>query len=325
MNLPDLPFGGAVTVRSFTTKRLNDDVETDATGTSVADEEMYPEDSDLPMTTQYCNVSDEDNSSKKGTITRSQSQNQEYPQGNGKIKAYFTTMSTNSEINHHEYLMFAHENKEQVKKDESKQEADMALTDFLPEPRSLSHVIRQSESIRNKWGTAIQKELRGLFSSGTFNLDIRPLPNDEVVPVKLTLKTKLNARGQLDKLKARICLRGDMQEKGNINTWSPTSPARLLKRFLADAIHKAKKVYQLDFIQAFIQSDTTRRIFVTLDKEYKMFCPEMEPHLGRPLKLEKCLYGANFSGKSWYDTLDEFLVKDLQFIRSMVEGCLYIL
>ena len=128
-------------------------------------------------------------------------------------------MSTNSEISHHEYLMFAHENKEQVKKDESKQEADMALTDFLPEPRSLSHVIRQSESIRNKWGKAIQKELRGLFSSGTFNLDIRPLPNDEVVPVKLALKTKLNARGQLDKLKARICLRGYMQEKGNINTW----------------------------------------------------------------------------------------------------------
>ena len=143
MNLPDLPFGGAVTVRSFTTRRLNDDVEIDATGTSVADEEMYPEDSDLPTTTQYCNDSDEeDNSSKKGTITRSQSQNQEYPQGNGKIKAYFTTITTNSEISHHEYLMFAHENKEQVKKDESKQEDDMALADFLPEPRSLSHVIR---------------------------------------------------------------------------------------------------------------------------------------------------------------------------------------
>ena len=118
--------------------------------------------------------------------------------------------------------------------------------------------MKQSENIRTKWRTAIQKELRGLFSSGTFNVDIRPLPNDEVVPVKLALKVKLDSRGQLDKLKARVCLRGDMQEKGNINTWSPTSPARLLKRFLADAIQKGQKVYQLDFIQAFIQSDTTR-------------------------------------------------------------------
>ena len=58
-------------------------------------------------------------------------------------------------------------------------------------------------------------------------MDTQPLPNDKVVPVKLTLKTKLDSKGQLDKLKARICLRGDMQEKGNINTWSPTSPTRL--------------------------------------------------------------------------------------------------
>ena len=56
-----------------------------------------------------------------------------------------------------------------------------------------------------------------------------------------------------------------------------------------------------------------------------MFCPELEPHLGRPLKLEKCLYDADFSGKSWYDTLDEFLTNDLKFKRSMVECCLYIM
>ena len=91
-----------------------------------------------------------------------------------------------------------------------------------------------------------------MFSSGTFDVDTQPLPNDEVVPVKLSLKTKLDSMGRLDKLKARICLRGDMQEKGHINTWSPTSPARLLKRLLADAIHNGCKVYQLDFIQAFI-------------------------------------------------------------------------
>ena len=220
--------------------------------------------------------------------------------------------------------MYAHENKDEILKEQKKQENDIILAEFLPEPRSLSHVLRLSESIKNKWGTAIQKELRGSFSSGTFDMDTQPLPNDEVVPVKLTLKTKLDSKGQLDKLKARIYLRGDMQEKGNINTWSPTSPARLLKRFIADAIHNGCKIYQLDFIQAFIQSDTTKRMFVTLDKDYKIFCPELTAHFGRPLRLLKCLYGADFSGKSWYDTLDEFLTKEFKFRRSSVEGCLYI-
>ena len=89
-----------------------------------------------------------------------------------------------------------------------------------------------------------------------------------MVPVKLTLKTKLNSEGNLDKLKARICLRGDIHERSDINAWSRTSSSRLFKSFIAEAIHNGAIIYQLDFIKAFIQSETTRRIFVILDKEY---------------------------------------------------------
>ena len=42
------------------------------------------------------------------------------------------------------------------------------------------------------------------------------------------------------------------------------------------------------------------------------------------MRLKKCLYGADFSGKSWNETLDNFLQKDLGFHRSRVEACLYI-
>ena len=52
---------------------------------------------------------------------------------------------------------------------------------------------------------------------------------------------------------------------------------------------------------------------------------KLSEHFGRPLKLKKCLYGADFSGKSWYETLDHFLTHNLKFIRSRVEGCLYVL
>ena len=37
-----------------------------------------------------------------------------------------------------------------------------------------------------------------------------------------------------------------------------------------------------------------------------------------------CLYGGDFSGKSWCETLDMFLTLELGFIKSRVEGCLYI-
>ncbi len=142
--------------------------------------------------------------------------------------------------------------------------------------------------------------------------------------MKCAFKTKLNSYGGLDKLKARICLRGDMQIKETFNNWSPTASTQLLTCFLADAIRNRSKIYQLDFIQAFIQSDTKRHIFHILDKVYATFCPKLSNHIGCPLRLKKCLYGADFSGKNWYEILDTFLTSDLQFIRSRVEGCLYI-
>ena len=51
----------------------------------------------------------------------------------------------------------------------------------------------------------------------------------------------------------------------------------------------------------------------------------MAKHFGRPLKLKKCLYEAEFSGQSWYETVDTFLVKNLKFNCSRVEGRLYVL
>ena len=42
------------------------------------------------------------------------------------------------------------------------------------------------------------------FDNGAFEVTERSLPVDEVIPVKLALKAKLNSHGGLDKLKARI-------------------------------------------------------------------------------------------------------------------------
>ena len=53
--------------------------------------------------------------------------------------------------------------------------------------------------------------------------------------------------------------------------------------------------------------------------------PNWQNIFERPLKLKKCLHGADFSRKSWYETLDTFVVKDLKFNCSRVEGYLYVL
>ena len=140
------------------------------------------------------------------------------------------------------------------------------------------------------------------------------------------MKAKFKSYGGLDKLKTRIFLRDDIHIKDtNNNSWSPTAFTRLLKCLIVDTAQNRKVVYHFDFIQAFIQSETKERIFVLLDNEYENFCPKLAGHFGRPLLLKKCSYDADFSGKRWCDTLDLFLTNDLNFVRSRVEGCLYIL
>ena len=119
---------------------------------------------------------------------------------------------------------------------EKNQDTQINLSDFIPEPRSLSQVLRLSPIIKEKLGLAIKSEILGLFDNDTFDTSERALPADQIITVKCAFKDKLNSYGGIDKLKARICVRDDIQIKDILNNWSPTASVCLLKCFLADAI-----------------------------------------------------------------------------------------
>ena len=63
---------------------------------------------------------------------------------------------------------------------------------FIPEPNSLSQILRISPFIKEKWGEAIRPEVIVLFDNDTFLLNENPLPVDEIIPAKLACKTKLS-------------------------------------------------------------------------------------------------------------------------------------
>ena len=81
--------------------------------------------------------------------------------------------------------------------------------------------------------------------------------------------------GSLDKIKLRIVVRGDLQDKELVgDTWSPADSMRTLRYFLADAVKHKSKVHQLYFIGAFLQSKVKNRVFVKLDRRYADYFPE---------------------------------------------------
>ena len=96
-------------------------------------------------------------------------------------------------------------------------------------------------------------------------------------------KAKIQSDGILDKLKLRIVVRGDFQNKEMVGyTCSPTASMITLKYFLADAATHKSRVHQLDFIGSFLQAKVKNRVFVKLYMRYAEYFPEYAQYFGRP-------------------------------------------
>ena len=120
-------------------------------------------------------------------------------------------------------------------------ESGSEVAPFIPEPRNFAEVCRLPAEIRKPWLRATLKEIKNLIDNSTFALE-DPDPEDAVTPCMDVYKVKIQSDGTIDKLKLRIVVRGDLQNKDVMGeTWSPTASLRTVKFFLADAArHKAR-------------------------------------------------------------------------------------
>ena len=95
--------------------------------------------------------------------------------------------------------------------------------------------------MKKPWLKATLKEIKNLINNQTFlNEDLQKY--EPVNPCMDVYKAKIKCNGNLDKLKLRIVVRGDLQKKELVgDTWSPTASMSTLKYFLSDATkHKAR-------------------------------------------------------------------------------------
>ena len=164
-------------------------------------------------------------------------------------------------------------------------------------------MTKLSENIRKPWLKSTLKEIKNLINNQTFMIE-DPKDGEPVTPCMDVYKAKIQSDGSLDKLKLRIVVRGDFQNKEMVgDTWSPTASLRILKYFLAFAAKHKSRFHQLDFIGAFLQAKVNNRVFVKLDMRYEDYFPEYAQYFGRALKLFKSMYGMTNSGKLFADEL----------------------
>ena len=130
-----------------------------------------------------------------------------------------------------------------------------------------------SDNIKKPWLKATLKEINNLINNQTFLIEDQN-ESEPVTPCMNVYKSKIQSDRSLDKLKLRIVVRGDLQNKEMVGyTWSPTVYMRTLKYFLADAAKHKAIVHQLYFIGAFLQAKVNNIMFVKLDIRYTYCFP----------------------------------------------------
>ena len=108
-------------------------------------------------------------------------------------------------------------------------ESGSEVSHFIPESRNFSEVTRFSYGIKKPWIKTTQKDIKNIINYQTFLVQ-DPDKGEPVTPCMDVYKDKIQSDGSLDKLKWRIVVKGDLQNKELVgDTWSPTPPTRTLK------------------------------------------------------------------------------------------------
>ena len=195
---------------------------------------------------------------------------------------------------------------------------------FQPAPQTWKQILTLPTHLKSHWIKSWKAELGTIIKMGTFAPVDGPI-DDPIIPVTMKMRIKLKSDGSIDKLKARCCLRGDYQQDlYDWDTWCAIAGFPELKRFLAYNVGQKCRIFQLDFVGAFLQSPTQHETYTILPKEWAEVMPEFAEYMGKPMMLVKALYGDITANKCWDDELSAWLVS-YGFKRCLAAQSIFIL
>ena len=172
-----------------------------------------------------------------------------------------------------------------------------------------------------QWREAMVQEINQLEEKEVW--DIVPISEpqekkEQIVPSTWTLRYKRAPDGTIKKMKARMCMRGDLQISDEAS-FSPVVSFATVRLFLSVALTLDWTTCSIDFSNAFVQAKLKRPAYMHLPRG---FAPEDEQQdVKYCLKLKRSLYGSTFAPRLWYEHLFKFLLTD-GFKQSEYDKCL---
>lgn len=169
------------------------------------------------------------------------------------------------------------------------------------------------------WKQAMVDEINMIVKNQTWELVEKPA-NRKTIGVKWVYRVKHNADGSLNKLKARLVVKGFSQRYGldYMETFAPVARLDTIRLLIAVAAQNQWTIHQMDVKSAFLNGFLEEEIYIEQPPGFIM--PGKE-HL--VYRLRKALYGLKQAPRAWYARIDSYLVS-LGFERSASEPTLYV-
>jgi hypothetical protein len=160
------------------------------------------------------------------------------------------------------------------------------------------------------------KEITSLINHKTWSIVDKATATTKILPGTWTLRRKRHPDGTVKSLKARWCVRGDLQEPV-ADTFAPVVLWSTIRLVLYFALFFDLKTRCIDFSNAFVQADLHDDIFVHLPRGFHSNTTD-----NVCLKLQKSLYGISQAPKLWFEHLKAKLLKR-GFTQSRLDPCLF--
>jgi hypothetical protein len=179
---------------------------------------------------------------------------------------------------------------------------------------------------------AMMKEIATLIKMGAFEVVLREAWM-KVTPLTWILKIKRTASGILSKLKARLCVRGDLETEGvdYFETYAPTAKWTTIRFMLVMAAAYDLCTMQIDYTSAFLHAEPEKppnwdQMTDSEKKNWGVYV-EMPRGFSKPghvLKLKKNLYGRSSAPRQWFLLLKS-KIESAGFTQQLdIDPCLFI-